>query len=131
MMDLLARRDHSEKELQEKLKKRGFSEDEISKALQFAKKQDWIPSTPESKTQLSEKMALGLHRKNKGIIYINHFLKKKGLPPLHPDPKFEVEKAALCLQNKKAPAKVQEKAKLSRFLLSRGFQLETIRKVLK
>jgi regulatory protein len=135
MMDFIASRDHSEKELRRKLKKYEFSTEEIDRALEFAREHDWIPSNQDENLKLSEKMARGLHRRNKGIVYINHFLQEKGLPRLSPDHELEVEKARRSLENKKPRDKSgdpkKEKLKLSRFLAARGFQMEVIRKVLK
>lgn len=135
MMDIIALRDHSEKELRQKLKKYEFPNEDIDNALEFAREHDWLPSSQDENLKLSEEMARGLHRRNKGIVYINHFLQEKGLPSLSPDHELEVEKASRCLENKKPREKTEDpekyKLKLSRFLAARGFQMEVIRKVLK
>lgn len=127
MMDFLARRDHSERELKQKLRQYDFSPEEIDRALTFAKEKGWLPATEDGDLVLSKKMAQGLHRRNKGILYINHYLEKKGLPALKAEPELEIEKAVQCLQNKRRT----DKQKQMRFLLSRGFQMEVIRKVVK
>ncbi len=160
VMDLVARRDHSEKELRTKLhtyfkrnfqyrqrlaKKQGHDlteeftaqqqeiADAIDEAITFAKTQNWICAPAD----LSEKMAQMLHRKNKGIGYINNYLKTKGLPCVANDHNLELEKAMALVKNKysdfsKLPyeQKKKEQAQVARFLASRGFDSETVRKVI-
>jgi regulatory protein len=132
MMDLLARRDHSEKELRQKLKLR-FSAEEIDAAIEYGKTHGWVPSSEEGQALLAEKNAAVLHRKSKGIQYINHQLRKKGLPPVESDPALELEKALALVKNKYSvnsdlshEEKAKLKAKMGRFLVSRGFDLETV-----
>lgn len=135
MMDFLARRDHSEKEIRKKLKEREFTPEEIEKAITYGRENNWLPNSESEATKLSEQMARGLHHKNKGIIYINHFLSQKGLPPISTDEDLEIEKARRCLETKSLlPTGEFDRglmAKRSRFLMSRGFQLDVIRKVIK
>lgn len=133
VMDLLARRDHSEKELRQKLKER-FSEEDgfveaVNEAIEFAKDNRWLgdPST------LSQKMADILHRKNKGIHYINNYLREKGLPDVGVDRELELEKAMSVIKNKYKENFTfdrDERARVGRFLAGRGFDSETVRKVI-
>lgn len=135
-MDLLAQREHSEKELKLKLvrSKYEYSDEEISEALEYVKKNNWLGSP----ILVAEKMANSLHKKNKGIQYINAYLKDKGLPSISSDPELELEKAQKLIKNKYSftskdidpleRKKIQAKA--MRFLASRGFSSETIRKAL-
>ena len=129
MLDLLARRDHSEKELRTKLKKH-FTEAEIEKAIEFAKNKKWIPDDETSAILLAERAASALHRKKKGILYINHFLGKKWLPKLKADPRLELEKARDLINNKKSKKKNVDNKVMARFLLSRGFEMTTVRKAI-
>jgi regulatory protein len=138
MMDLLARRDHSEKEIRKKLKEREFSPEEIEIAIQYGRDHQWLPGTEDENAILAEKMARGLHHKGKGVIYINHFLKEKGLPPIAQDPDIELEKARQLLENKLSLKdfpdrleRLKHKAKLVRFLMARGFSLEIIQKAIR
>jgi regulatory protein len=124
-MDYVARRDHSEKELRQKLSLR-FSSEEIDKAIEFAKQKKWLASTDDELLVFSLKVAEALHRKKKGINYINNYLKKKGLPPIKKDSERELEKARSLLGLKKLQLQ-----KAQRFLSSRGFDFETIHKSLK
>ena len=138
MMDYLARRDHSEKEIRQKLKKtKAFSEEQIEKAIEFGRDNGWLPDTPEKMEVLSEKTAGFLHRRKKGIQYINQFLAKKGLPPVQNSFEQELEKAlelvknkTLKLQSLPKEEKQKAKAKLGRFLVARGFDLDVVRKVI-
>jgi regulatory protein len=130
MMDYLARRDHSEKELRTKLQRCDFSQEEIEKALDFAKANNWLPKSEE----LSEKVAQQLHQKKKGTAYINMYLEEKGLPPVMKDSQQELEKALLLAQSKWRPTEstkdlLQQKQKIARFLGNRGFDMETIHQV--
>lgn len=136
MMDLLARRDHSEKDLRKKLKDR-FTPEEIDQAIQYGKERQWIPDDETSLLTLAEKTAGAFHRKNKGILYINNYLKEKGLPSVDADPSLELEKALTLVKNKKLnfaglDRKDAEKvkAKLGRFLVARGFDMSVVRKVI-
>lgn len=132
MMDYLARRDHSEKELRKKLKTR-FTPEEIDKAIEYGKANGWIPDTPEGLQNLAEKTAAALRRRGKGTMYINQYLKEKGLPPVKPDVVEELEKARELVKNKFSNVSEmdrKEKAKVGRFLMSRGFNLDIVRKVI-
>ncbi len=122
-MDYLARRDHSEKELIEKLSAR-YPEEEITAALTTVKARGWLPPAEE----LAEKVALSLHKKNKGHLYIQNFLQKKGLPETPKEPEIEYEKAlALIASNAKDP---HDRKRLVSLLKNRGFDTETISRVI-
>ena len=129
IMDMLARRDHSPKELRTKLKKHEYSAEDIEAAIEFAKQGRWLADDQ----TLSEKMGASLHRKKKGIRYINQALNEKGLPPIKSDFEQELEKAMKLVKNKlKANEELtkEKKEKLGRFLLSRGFESSVVRKVI-
>ncbi|PIS10367.1 MAG: RecX family transcriptional regulator [Bdellovibrio sp. CG10_big_fil_rev_8_21_14_0_10_47_8] len=131
MMDYLARREHTEKELRTKLSK-GFPTDEVEQALDYGKQQGWIANSSDSVRDLADKVATELHRKKKGILYINHFLEEKGLPPIKKNHTEELEKAQELIENKFSGQNWEErkvKEKASRLLISRGFDHETVRKV--
>lgn len=122
-MDYLARRDHSEKELIEKLSKH-FPEDEILAVLDEMKQRGWLLPPGE----LAEKVTQSLNRKNKGYLYIQNFLRNKGLPETPRDPDVEHEKALALLESKdKDPA---DSKKLISLLKNRGFDTETISRVI-
>lgn len=140
MMDLLAKRDHSRKELVKKLSPY-YTSEEVQKAINYAEINGWIP--PER--ELAEKFARELHKKKKGIQYINSKLVEKGLPRLVSDEQLELEKAMSLIENKydlsELAAELREgridrelfekqKARMGRFLVSRGFDQTIVRKVL-
>jgi regulatory protein len=132
MMDLLARRDHSERELRKKLKEKIDDSESIEAALEYGKEQGWIPEDEDSRTRLAERMAEMLHKKLKGIHYINHYLAEKGLPELPADESRELEKARQLIETKFSNDDEwdsQMSAKAGRFLASRGFEMSVIRQV--
>jgi regulatory protein len=132
MMDYLARREHSEKELREKLENK-FTTEEIDKAILHGKDKGWIAESPEAAQDLSEKTAAFLRRKGKGSLYINNYLEEKGLPPVSINESEELAKALELVKNKFSNIEKMdrnEKAKVGRFLDSRGFDLEIVRKVI-
>ncbi|WP_291515405.1 regulatory protein RecX [Bdellovibrio sp. ArHS] len=133
VMDLIARRDHSEKELRTKLREKFSDEDSlgeiIDEAIDFAKDQNWIGDPAD----LAGRLADMLHRRNKGIHYINNYLREKGLPSVPTDRDLELEKALAIVKNKydeDFQFSREEKARVGRFLAARGFDSETVRKVI-
>jgi regulatory protein len=132
MMDYLSHRQHSETELRDKLRLH-FSPQEVDSAIQYGKEQGWIPDSPESAQALSEKTAATLRRKGKGQLYINNYLEELGLPPIQIDSTEELDKALALVENKFSNFKEMdrdERAKVGRFLTSRGFDAEIVRKVI-
>ncbi|WP_374031932.1 regulatory protein RecX [Bdellovibrio bacteriovorus] len=133
VMDMIARRDHSEKELRTKLREK-FSDEEdvgdiIDEAIEFAKDNRWLGDP----VDLAHRLADMLHRRNKGIYYINNYLKEKGLPAVETDRALELEKALAIVKNKYDEDhnfSREEKARVGRLLASRGFDSETVRKVI-
>jgi Uncharacterized protein conserved in bacteria len=133
VMDLLARRDHSEKELRTKLKEKFDDADDgmdaVEEAIAFARDNNWLGDP----TTLAYKMADMLHRRNKGIVYINQYLRQKGLPDVDADKDLELEKALSIVKNKydeDYKFSREDKARVGRMLASRGFDSETVRKVI-
>lgn len=128
LMEYLARRNHSEKELMQKLSRK-YSKEEVIKAIQEAKDNNWL--IDESK--LSEQTALMLHRKKKGIIYIQAYLRQKGLPSIKKDNEIEIEKARQILISLDLEDLTNKASKLKarRVLTNRGFDFETIQRVIK
>jgi regulatory protein len=136
MMDMLSRRDHSELEVRKKLRGK-FEPDEIETAIKYGKERGWLPDGEIAQRKLAEKAAQSLHRKKKGINYINHFLAERGLPQVSPDDDLELEKALALIENKNfdwssldREKKQKIKTKLGRFLQARGFENAIVRKVI-
>ena len=130
-MGFLARRDHSEKELRQKLL-RNYDETDVELAIHHCREHGWL-AKPEA---LSEQTMNALHRRKKGFLLIQRYLRQKGLPVPKCDEETEIEKARQLLA-RKWPQGLTGDAKNSdllrrayRHLKSRGFQEEIIRKVL-
>lgn len=135
VMDLVARRDHSEKELRTKLALRCEPEI-VEQTITWAKEQNWL-AKPEV---LAEKFAEQLGRRGKGIHKINQKLKELGLSSVKVNPENELEKAKHLILNKwssedfhglgfKESQKL--KAKIMRFLFARGFESGVVSSILK
>ena len=122
-MDYLARRDHSEKELREKLG-RNFTPQEIQEAVEYATEHGWM-TAPE---ELSERVALRLHEKYRGHLYICQYLRQKGLPLVDKDDDIEYKKALEWANLKWSSC--EDKGKIAQSLSRRGFESAIIRKVL-
>lgn len=121
--DYLARRDHSPKEIQDKLeKKKIFASDEILLALQKAKDAGWF--LPED--ELAQKVHNYLVRKGKSYRYIQQYLKNKGLPSTDFDRLEEVQTITRQLEKKFQSFKnleYDDKQKALRSLTQKGFDL--------
>lgn len=132
IMDILSERDHSEKEILKKLKKR-CDETIATQALQWAKEQNWLPK----EEKIQEMVVHSLGRRKKGQRAINQKLKEMGLQPVKLDTETELEKALEAVQIKfKAnllngldyKSAQKEKARVLRFLLGRGFDSSVAQK---
>lgn len=131
MMDLIASRDHSEKELRRKLRGK-FDPADIDAAIEYGKDHGWVPSDDASKSKLADKMAAMLHRKGKGIRYINQYLGERGLPPVKSAGESELEKALELLETRYPEIETADEAtrtKAGRFLVSRGYEMDIVRKI--
>ena len=132
IVDLLSRRDHSEKELYQKLTKKGYSKRPIELAIQWAQQMGYIKPPPIQSKNITE----ALIRKGKGRLYIQKYLKLRGLPPTSTedfDHDTEVQKALELAHKKMKKNKALDrkaKEKIGRHLLSRGFPQEIVRKII-
>lgn len=135
IMDLLARRDYSLKELTTRLKARCEPEI-VTQALDWARTQNWLPS--EEKVQ--EQVVKALGRRKKGQRAINQKLKQMGLQPVKIEPEIELEHAYEAVQSKWTRGALKgfdfkesqkERARVMRYLASRGFGGDIVQKVLK
>lgn len=132
MMDYLARRGYSEFELAKKLAQ-DYAPEDIEDAIGRAKESGWILPPDE----MAERVAIELNRKRKGHRFINQFLKSKGLPPVKEDADTEFAKARELLESKlkhdfeqDGPLPRDLVPKAQRLLFNRGFNGDTIRRVL-
>ena len=129
MTRLLLRRDHSEKEIREKLGRR-YEGPAIQSAISKAKEYGYIRSPEE----LTERFAEALHRRGRGILKIQFEIQKKGLPPLlDVDEDREVLKAHAHVDKIKGLGEdldFEAQQKIMRYLNNRGFTTDTIKKVI-
>lgn len=119
-MDYLARRDHSELELRNKLRQKAYSSEEIESAISYVKEKSWLLEPH----ILSEKMKKLLERRGKGLLYINNYLKQKGLPSVNQTQEEQSMEALQLVQQKlglQPPFQYDDKPKVARFLKNRGF----------
>lgn len=135
IMDLVARRDHSEKELRTKLSLR-CEPAIVQQAIEWATEQNWL-AKPEVLTQ---KFAEQLGRRGKGIRKINQKLKELGLSNVKADQETELEKAKKLVGNKWSfkdfhglnfQQSQKLKAKIMRYLITRGFESDIVSHILK
>ncbi|MCB0365950.1 MAG: RecX family transcriptional regulator [Bdellovibrionaceae bacterium] len=129
LVRFLARRDHSELELQEKLGK-SFTQEVVDRAIETARERKWLPDPQE----LAERVASALGAKRKGQLYIQNYLRKKGLPPVPRQEEQELEKARDLLKSRfdcfDNWLDHEMKQKAYRYLANRGFEDQIIKKVL-
>jgi regulatory protein len=130
IVDLLSRRDHSVKELQQKLKQKSFDSVTIEKAIQWASERKYIRPPAE----LSQLLADQLLRRGKGRHYIQQYLKKRGLPPpVELDRDTELHKALEFARQKAKRSATLDRAareRIGRQLITRGFPLDIVRTVI-
>ncbi len=131
-MDLLAKREHSNKELTQKLAKR-FSnqQDLIGQELHKLEAEDL-----QSDVRLAEAFIRTRTGRGQGLVKIRAELKKKGVNEEAISLAFEEcgvdwfelvrQVAAKKLGSEVAPGNFKEKARLSRFLQQRGFTYDQI-----
>ncbi|MBK7843797.1 MAG: regulatory protein RecX [Bdellovibrionales bacterium] len=126
LAQLLSQRDHSEKELKQKLAVH-FQIETIEKAIERAKSNRWLAK----ENELAEKVAQNLGRKKKGQLYIQNYLRRKGLPQVVFDKDQEVTNARNLLVRKfGSEIDFETKQRAYRFLAHRGFEDYIIREVL-
>ncbi len=128
LANYLARRDHSELELRQKLRRR-YPETLIEKVIQEALERGWI-LPPE---ELAERVTQQLHRKKKGYLYIVRYLKVRGLPPAPADFETEIDKALELISSlfPDVANSFEQKQRAYRHLQRRGFEDSIIREVIR
>lgn len=130
LVDYLSRRDHSVKELEEKLRRKLFDPPTIKAAIQWAQDRGYIRPPLE----LSASLAEMLQRRGKGRLYIEQYLKKRGLPTqINIDNESEYDLAmefARQKATKYANLDRSAREKIGRQLVARGFPLNVVRKVI-
>lgn len=128
LLGYLSRRDHTETELIKKLLQYHEVE-EIQAAILRAREHEMIPK-PEV---MAERTVAQLIRKGKGSMYISAYLKKKGLPPAPASEDLQIEEALKTVQKRlrmEGPPSFEQKRKIQRFLMNRGFRGSVVSSVL-
>jgi regulatory protein len=129
-VDLLSRREHSRKELQQKLLQREFLAEEISEVINYLVDNNYL-----SDQRYSESVFRLRVNKGFGKYYIEQELRQKGISnslitALEQQQMIDwTAQAAVAYQKKYADITIKdqkEKAKRIRFLQSRGFSTDEI-----
>lgn len=129
---LLARREHSRAELTRKLGHAGFVQHEIDPLLDEFEEKKWLSDQRFAESYVAD------HRARAGSVKLAYDLRQRGVSEtviegvLSENRDTELERAHQVWQKKfgSAPADSTEKARQIRFMQTRGFTLETIRKIL-
>jgi len=127
---LLARREHSARELQRKLTPHVAEGDDLDALLQDIIKRGWVSDERFAELVVNAKQSRFGSRK------LAHELREKGVAEnlvvqaTHAVDDLENAKAVWQRKYGKSPANRNEWAKQARFLQSRGFGFDTIKKVL-
>lgn len=128
----LALRDHTEKELSQKLSKR-YAADEIKDIIEWAKNMDLIPNDEASEKRLAKTLRDSYSRRKKSSLWINQKLRSIGLPSVSTEEASEEENIGLWIEKKYNLEDLQNREnqnKCLRFLATKGFSLSLSRKVL-
>ncbi len=137
-LQLLARRDHSNAELRRKLRSRGYGQSEIQDAISECLRLNYL-----NDRRFAETYAMQLQRKGFGINGIKYKLYSKGISDTviqevvavqESDP-VQLEQCRRVLAKKMKPmtgnaSVANQGPKLRRFLYSRGFSSQIIRKTI-
>lgn len=129
---LLARREHSRFELARKLAQAGFDAGDIAVLLDELETRDWLSDRRFAESYVAD------HRARAGNIKLAYELRQRGVADaliesvLDDDRDGELERARAVWEKKfrAAPADAADRARHIRFMQSRGFSLEVIRRVL-
>lgn len=129
---LLARREHSRFELARKLAQAGFDEADVGALLDAFEQKNWLSDRRFAESWVAD------HRAKAGSVKLAYELRQRGLSDsiiesvLGDNRDSELERAREVWRKKfgAPPADATEKARQMRFLQSRGFTSEAIRRVL-
>ena len=131
---MLARREHSRFELTNKLERIGGDLDELPGLLDEFEAKNWLSDRRFAQSYVAD------HRAREGAIKLAHALRQRGvaesligeaLESLNERGDGELKRAREVWRKKYdvEPGTAQERARQMRFLLGRGFSMETIRHV--
>lgn len=129
---LLARREHSRSELARKLETAGFDRAEIAVLLGEFETRNWLSDRRFAESWVAD------HRARAGSVKLAYDLRQRGVGDaiieavLNENRDSEFERARAVWEKKfgSTPADAPEKARQMRFLQSRGFAAEVIRRII-
>jgi regulatory protein len=129
---LLARREHSRAELARKLENAGFARDDIAPLLDAFEAKNWLSDSRFAESWVAD------HRARAGSVKLTYDLRQRGVSDdiieavLGDNRDSELDRAREVWQRKfgSAPADLAEKARQIRFMQSRGFTPEVIRRAI-
>ncbi len=129
---LLARREHSRFELARKLGQAGFADHDIAPLLDAFEARNWLSDRRFAESWVAD------HRARAGSIKLAHDLRQRGVDDaiiaavLSENRDSEFERAREVWKKKfgSRPADAPEKARQMRFLQSRGFAAELVRRII-
>jgi regulatory protein len=137
-LNLLARRDHTSRELADKLAARGFDRDTCRAAVARCRQLGYLDDA-----RTAEIMAGALRRRGLGVHRIRARLREKGidgdtieaLTAADADPAQALATARAVYERRRPHFEresdpLRRRAKVFRFLRSRGFEAETVRQLL-
>lgn len=132
-IDLLTRREHSEKELQQKLTTKGFSREDVADVVAELKREGL-----QSDQRFTDSFVFSRMQKGYGPVRITQELQQRGVAEHIIDASVEAYNEEWMsrlheIRGKKfgqeMPADFKEQARQSRFLQYRGFSTEQIRRL--
>lgn len=129
---LLARREHSRAELTRKLGTAGFAREEIASLLDEFEAKNWLSDQRFAESYVAD------HRARAGSIKLAYDLRQRGVMDadiesvLSDSHDSELDRAREVWKKKfgSPPANMAEKSRQIRFLQSRGFVAEVIRRII-
>ncbi|MBT9590046.1 MAG: recombination regulator RecX [Thiobacillus sp.] len=131
-LGLLARREHSRAELARKLETAGFAREEIALLLDAFEAKNWLSDQRFAESYVAD------HRARAGSIKLAYDLRQRGVPDsiiesvLNDNRDSEHDRAREVWRKKfgAPPANAAEKARQIRFMQSRGFAGEVVRRAI-
>ncbi len=129
-MDLLARREHSEHELHQKLKARGHDTDKIDEVLQGLKQDNLLSDARFTEAYVDHRFNAGV-----GPLKIRYELRQKGIADAFADEFLEpmsdrwdklMQQQRIRKFGETIPADYATRMKQARFLQNRGFSPESV-----
>ena len=129
-MDLLARREHSEYELRQKLKSRDYDVDAIDAVLQGLKQDHLLSDARFAEAYVNHRFNAGV-----GPVKIRYELRQKGVTEVLADEFLEplsdrwdhlMAQQRIRKYGESIPADYAERMKQARFLQNRGFSPESV-----